>query len=104
MENLEQAQRSQQELWGDIHESMEQYQRVFGKVEVTSKELLEHVSKHLTAFSETTRHHFESLVKVANDHIADAIGKMHGVVGELEASIELLGDALTKNSQTRKGP
>jgi len=101
---LEETQRDQEKVWRSINQSMEEYQRVFGKVEVTSKEILEHISKHLTDFSETTRHHFESLVTVANDHIGDAIGKVHGVIVDLEASIELLGDVLTKNSQTRKGP
>ena len=103
VQKLEDSTESYQQVWSQIKDSMERYQRVFEAVERASQNVLESVTQHLKDYSETTKNHFEGLVVVSNDHLAKISGKISGAIGELDTSIQDLGEILGKINPTPRG-
>jgi uncharacterized protein YukE len=103
VQKLADSTESYQQVWLQIHDSMERYQRVFEAVERASQNVLESVTQHLKDYSETTKNHFEGLVSVSNDHLAQISGKISGAIGELDTSIQDLGEIMGKINLTSRG-
>ncbi|MBF0506356.1 MAG: methyl-accepting chemotaxis protein [Nitrospirae bacterium] len=90
------ANQEQKETWKEIYNSMQQYKSVFEQVENSAKELLLQISDNLTDYAEQTEGHFQSLVKVSNEHFGNAVKGLGQTVGELDELLQNLNDVLNK--------
>lgn len=92
------ANQDQKELWEDIYNSMQQYKALFQEVENSAKGLLLQISDNLTDYTEQTGEHFQSLVKISNEHFGNAVKGLGQTVGELDELMQNLNDVLSKKN------
>lgn len=92
IDQLASSNEKQQELWGEINESMEKYKNTFTKVESSASNLLSQISSHLQAFSKATQEHFKETITVANDHVNIAVSKLANSIEELSNELDDLGE------------
>src|SRR5262249_46518468 len=103
IEHLGEANRNHQEVWRHIQQSMEQYQDVFGKVEADASGLLAQIGQHLENYVSASRHGFEELVKISNEHFVNATSRLAGSVNELDEVLETLSVNLAARRDGRAG-
>lgn len=93
---LKGANSDQKEIWKEIYNSMQQYKTTFLQVENSAKELLLQISDNLTDYAEQTEGHFQSLVKVSNEHFGNAVKGLGQTIGELDELLQNLNDVISK--------
>lgn len=101
IEDLAVANIDQREVWRQIHDRMEHYQQVFAKVEGESGVLLKQIAQHLADYVQTSQRGFDGLVKVADDHFANATKRLGGSVNELEELLSTLTEELSRRPSGR---
>lgn len=92
---------AQEQVWARIHVSMEQYGNVFGRVQGTASSLLDEIANHLERHMQVTKEGYEKIVRIADQHIADATQKLGATVSELDEYLQDLIEALEKNKLQR---
>lgn len=105
VEDLENANQKQKEVWEGIQVAMERYGNTFTEVENHAKILLAQINQEMLTFSTTTQNHFDKLGKTANEHIGDAVGRLAGSIDELGGQLNELhssiADTVNKLQQLR---
>lgn len=86
----------QREVWRQIHRSMEQYQQLFVRVEAEASKLLTEVGQHLQNYVQTTQQGFDGLVRVSDEHFANATSRLGSSVNDLNEILELLVEGISK--------
>jgi hypothetical protein len=95
VDKMAEANRSQEQAWARIQQSMQQYQETFSQVERTASALLAQIGEHLQSYVKTSENGFKSLVEVADGHFANAAGKLKGSVDELDEYLQDLSESLS---------
>ena len=90
------ANADQKEIWKEIYASMQSYKITFQQVEGSAKELLLQISNNLSDYAEQTEGHFQSLVKISNDHFGNAVRGLGQTVGELDELLQNLNEIISK--------
>jgi len=103
LDRLAEANRRQQEVWAGIQHSMEQYKSAFVQTERAAQELLGQISKHIDSHLELTKRGYGELVKIADEHFAQATQKMGASVDELDEHLQTLVEALERVKVTADG-
>lgn len=93
---LKGANSDQKEIWKEIYNSMQQYKTTFLQVENNAKQLLLQISDNLADYAEQTEGHFQSLVKVSNEHFGNAVKGLGQTIGELDELLQNLNDVISK--------
>jgi hypothetical protein len=94
LERLAEANQRQQAVWTGIHESMKQFQMIFGQTERAASELLNQISSHTTSYLEVTKKGYDEVVRVADEHFTQASKKLGASVNELDEYLQDLTEAL----------
>jgi hypothetical protein len=103
VERLAQANERQEAVWRGIHDSMREFQTVFGQTERAASELLDQISGHTTSYLEVTKKGYEEIVKVADEHFSDASKKLGASVSELDEYLQDLNETLGKSTGGTNG-
>lgn len=103
VERFDASNRGQEQTWRTIQNSMDQYKQVFNQVEQSAAALLTQIEQHLNNHVEVSRRGFEDLVRVADEHFANATNRLGGSVSELDEYLQDLTDILGKNSHNNGG-
>jgi predicted nucleic acid-binding Zn-ribbon protein len=98
LERLAQANERQEAVWRGIHDSMREFQAVFGQTERVASELLDQISGHTTSYLEVTKKGYEEIVKVADEHFSEASKKLGASVSELDEYLQDLNETLGKST------
>jgi hypothetical protein len=93
---LKGANQDQKDIWKEIYNSMQHYKTTFQQVENIAKELLLQISDNLTDYTDQTEGHFQSLVKVSNEHFGNAVKGLGQTIGELDELLQDLNDVISK--------
>jgi hypothetical protein len=96
LERLAEANQRQEEVWTGIHESMKQFQTIFGQTERAASQLLNQISGHTTSYLEVTKKGYDEVVRVADEHFSQAAKKLGASVSELDEYLQNLTEALEK--------
>lgn len=103
VEHLAQANRGHQETWLQIQITMEQYQKLFARVEAEASSLLSEIGEHLENYVATSRRGFEDLVRTSDEHFANATKKLGTSVNDLDEVLQVLIDGLEKRREAQAG-
>jgi hypothetical protein len=103
VEKLSLAGREQQETIARISQAMQQYEHTFAKVESSASSLLQILERNLAQHLELCRRGYESLVKVSDEHFANATQRLGGSVDELQEYLQDLNDLLAARSSGKVG-
>jgi len=103
VEHLADANRSHEEMWRQMPDTMEQYQKLFARVEAEASSLLSQIGEHLENYVATSRHGFEELVKISDEHFANATKRLGSSVNELDEVLQVLIEDLGKRKDGRPG-
>jgi DNA primase large subunit len=96
IQSLNEANANQKEVWKEIYNSMQHYKTTFQQVENSAKELLSEISANLADYAKQTEGHFQSLVKVSNEHFGNAVYGLGQTIGELDELLQNLNDVISK--------
>jgi hypothetical protein len=94
LERLAEANKRQQEVWASIHNSMEQYKNAFTQTERAARELLGQIAKHVDSHLELTKKGYGDIVRIADEHFAQATQRLGASVNELDEKLVDLTEAL----------
>lgn len=94
LDHLAEANRRQQEVWVGIQSSMEQYKNAFIQTERAARELLGQIAKHVDSHLELTKRGYGEIVKIADEHFAQASQKLGASVDELDERLQDLTEVL----------
>jgi hypothetical protein len=81
---------------------MQQYKKLFSDVEAEASSLLGTIGEHLEGYSRASRNGFEELVKISDEHFANATKKLGTSVNELDEVLQGLVEDLSKRKDGRK--
>lgn len=96
LERLAEANRHQQEVWIGIQTSMEQYRNAFVQTERSARDLLNQIAQHVDSHLEVTKRGYGEIVKIADEHFAQATQKLGASVDELDEHLQDLTDSLER--------
>jgi hypothetical protein len=96
LERLAEANQRQQTVWIGIHDSMKQFQVIFGQTERAASQLLNQISSHTTSYLEVTKKGYDEVVRVADEHFSQAAKKLGASVNELDEYLQDLTETLEK--------
>jgi hypothetical protein len=94
LDRLAEANKRQQEVWASIHNSMEQYKNAFTQTERAARELLGQIAKHVDSHLELTKKGYGDIVRIADEHFAQATQRLGASVNELDEKLVDLTEAL----------
>jgi uncharacterized protein YukE len=103
IEGLAAATRQYQETWKQIHASMEDYQKIFARVNHDAGLLLDVVGTHLNQYRDTAQKGFENLAATSNDHFATATQRLGSSVEVLREYLDDLSDTLDQRKNAQQG-
>jgi hypothetical protein len=96
VEHLAEANRRQQEVWVGIQTSMEQYRNAFAQTERAARDLLSQIAQHVDSHLEVTKRGYGEIVKIADEHFAQASQKLGASVDELDEHLQDLTESLER--------
>ena len=85
---------SQVESFKAIEGGMQDYEKIFRRVEDTAGKLLVQIDQHLRNYQETTQDGFNNLTSTANDLFANASSRLGTTVNELDEYLQDLTEIL----------
>ena len=101
VEQLSAANRGQEEVWRNIQSRMEQYQQLFSRVEGEASTLLAQIGQHLANYVQTSQEGFDGLIKVSDEHFANATKRLGNSVNELDDVLQMFSEELQKRRNDR---
>lgn len=99
IEKMSQINREQEAVWMQIKKSMEAYPSIFKNVENTAAQLLGEIAKHLEDYTKVSNQNFNNLVKVSDEHFANATKRLGSAVNDLQEYLQDLTEVLEKLRQ-----
>jgi len=102
VERLSISTREQQEFFARIPQTMQQYENTFTKVETSASSLFQTLEKSLAQHFQLCQRGYESLIKVSDEHFAEATKRLGASVTELQENLQDLSEIL-ESAVTRLG-
>jgi DNA-binding ferritin-like protein len=96
VEHLAEANRRQQEVWTAIQLRMDQYKNAFAQTERAARDLLSQTAQHVDSHLEVTKRGYGEIVKIADEHFAQATQKLDASVDKLDAHLQDLTESLER--------
>jgi ABC-type transporter Mla subunit MlaD len=93
---LNAAVENERKVWEQLDGRMRQYEEVFRRVDRSAAELLNQIDDALKKYVTTSRDAMDQIVRVGDEHIANAVAKLGGSVTELQEHLEELSDILDR--------
>ena len=87
-EHLDRVNRKNEEVWGNMRNTLAAYESAFQQAEKASADLIGQLSSSSAHFSHVTKDHFDSLMTSANGALADAVQKMTSLVTDLTETLD----------------
>jgi len=103
VEHLSQANKAQDQTWQRIKSALEQYEQLFRRVETDASKLLQQITEHLAHYTATSRNGLEHVVKIADEHFANATKRLGSSVSDLDDVLQDLIEGLAKHNSRLGG-